>query len=123
MSYLKIKLRDLVRIRCQMRRLGLRDLKSSQPSPVFECRPILVNTASTDEKGCLVLADGRLIAVLVRVSGNSLEQDREKLSGWHMDAGFGCCAVPVPPLFGMLADAVAWMRAQLRAQESATITP
>ena len=112
-SHFEIKLRDLVRIRCQMRRLGLHDPKQNLPLPAFECRPDLVNTACPDEKGCLVLADVRLVTVLVR-AGDSVEQDRERLSNWHMDAGFGCCAVPVPPLFGTLADAVAWICTRLK---------
>ena len=116
MAYLKIALRDLVRIKRQVHGLGLHNPRPSRPLPVFECRPILVNTASPDEKGCLVLADGCLVAVLVRVADTGDEQNRKKLSGWHMEAGFGRCAVPVPPLFGTLADAVAWMRMQLNAR-------
>ena len=116
MPYLKIALRDLVRIKRQMHGPSSRNPGPSRPPPVIECRPILVNTASPDEKGCLVLADGCLVAVLVRVADAGDEQGREKLSGWHMEAGFGRCAVPVPPLFGTLADAVAWMRMQLSAQ-------
>lgn len=84
--------------------------------PTSECRPVLVNMASPDEKGCLVLADGRLVAVLVRVAGLGVEQGRNEPSGWHMEAGFGRCAVPVPLLFDTLADAVAWMRTQLSAR-------
>ena len=83
---------------------------------MIECRPILVNTASPDEKGCLALADGRLVAVLVRVADTGDEPGGEKLSGWQMEAGFGCCAVSVPPLFDTLADAAAWMRMQLSAE-------
>lgn len=115
MAYLKIELRDLVRIKRQVRDLGLRDSKPSQPLPVLECRPILVNTASPDEKGCLVLADGHLVAVLVRVADAGIEKDWEELSSWHMEAGFGRCAVSVPPMFDTLADAVAWIRARLSA--------
>ena len=81
----------------------------------MECRLILVNTASPDESGCLMLADGCLVAVLVRVV-NTGEQGGKKLSGWQMEAGFGRCAAPVPPLFDTLADAAAWMRLQLSTQ-------
>ena len=115
MAYVKISLRDLVRIKHQMHAPSWRNPKPSRSSPVIECRPVLVNTASPDEKGCLVLADGHLVAVLVRVADTGDEQNRKKLSGWQMEAGFGCCAVPVPPLFDTLADAVAWMRMQLSA--------
>ncbi len=116
MAYLKIELRDLVRIRRRMHGSGLHEAKPGPPMPVFECRPILVNTASPDEKGCLVLADGCLVAVLVRVGGMGVEQGRNELFGWHMEAGFGPCAVPVPLLFDTLADAVGWMRMQLNAR-------
>lgn len=113
MAVLKIELRDLVRIKRQLHNLGLCDTGPSRPLPALECRPILVNTASPDEKGCLLLADGRLVAVLVRVAGIHVEPGGAKLSGWQMEAGFGCCAVPVPPLFDTLADAAAWVRTQL----------
>ena len=116
MAYLKIALRDLVRIKHQMRGPSLRDPGPSRSTPVIECRPILVNTASPDEKGCLVLADGCLVAVLVRVADTGDEQNRKALSGWQMEAGFGRCAVPVSPLFDTLADAAGWMRMQLNAQ-------
>ena len=55
---------------------------------------------------------GRLVAVLVRIADAGVEKDREGLSNWHMEAGFGRCAVSVPPSFDTLADAVAWIRAQ-----------
>ena len=116
MARQKIALRDLVCIKRQACGSGLRHPQPSRPSPIFECRPILVNTASPDEKGCLVLADGRLVAVLVRVADTGDGQGREKLSGWQMEAGFGRCAVSVPPLFDTLADAAAWMRTQLSAE-------
>ena len=116
MAYVKISLRDLVRIRHQMHAPSLRHPEASRSPPVIECRPILVNTASPDEKGCLILADGCLVAVLVRVADTGDKQNRKRLSGWQMEAGFGRCAVPVPPLFGTLAAAVAWMRMQLNAQ-------
>ena len=51
MPCLKVELRELVRTMIQMRDLGLHEAKPSRPLPAFECRPILVNTASPDEKG------------------------------------------------------------------------
>ena len=116
MPSLKVALRDLVHIKRQAHELDPHNLEDSQPSPVMECRPILVNTASPDEKGCLVLADGRLVAVLVHVVSTDDKRDRKELSGWQMEAGFGRCAVPVQPLFDTLADATAWMRVQLSAR-------
>ncbi len=109
---MKIELRDLVRIKRQMRRFGLCDAEPSPSLPALEYQPILVNTASPDEKGCLILADGHLIAVLVHVAGIHAGQSEAALSGWQMEAGFGRCATPVPPLFDTLADAGAWLRTQ-----------
>ncbi len=123
MASSKVELRDLVRAKRRMRGLGLHDASSSRPSPTFKCRPVLVNTMSSDEKGCLVLADGYLVAVLVRVAAVVVGQDGKELSGWHMEAGFGRCAVPVPLVFDTLADAVAWMRTQLSARQAVTARP
>ena len=116
MPYLKIALRDLVRIKHQMLGPSSRKLKPIRSAPMIECRPILVNTASPDEKGCLVLADGCLVAVLVRVADTGDEQGRGELFGWQMEAGFGRCAVSVRPLFDTFEDAAAWMRTQLGAE-------
>lgn len=79
MACLKIELHDLVRAKRRVRGLASHDPKLGGPLPAFECRPILVNTASTDEKGCLVLADGRLVSVLVHVADTRDEQDRGKV--------------------------------------------
>lgn len=116
MAYLKIKLRDLVRIKRQVRDLGSRDPQPRQSLPVLVCRPILVDTASPDEKGCLVLADGRLVSVLVYIASIGAEQDKEGLCGWQMEAGFGRCAVAVLPLFDTFGDALGWVRERFRAQ-------
>lgn len=113
MAYLKIELRDLVCIKRQVRSLGLHNSRPRETVPEFVCRPILVDTDSPDEKGCLVLANGRLVAVLVRVISTGIEQDRKERPGWQMEAGFGRCAVAVLPLFATLGDAVAWAREQL----------
>ncbi len=110
MAYLKIRLRDLVHIKRQVRDLDWRDPRPRQSLPVLVCRPILVDTASPDEKGCLVLANDRLVLVLVRVACTGAEQDKEGLCGWQMEAGFGRCAVAVLPLFDSLGDALNWVR-------------
>ena len=114
----KVDLRDLVRTKRQMRELGLHDTAPSRPSPALECRPVLVDTASPDETGRLVLADGRLVAVLVRVAGFQGEAGPGGAapSGWQMEAGFGPCAAPVPPWFDTLAEAGAWVHARLAAR-------
>ena len=85
-------------LKIEMHDLDLHNPKPSRLLPAFKCRPILVNTASPDEESCLVLADGRLVSVLVRVAGAGVKQGGKELSGWHMEAGFGRCAVFVPLL-------------------------
>lgn len=116
MALLKTELRDLVRLKRRMRGFGLRDAGPGRPSPGLECRPTLVDTASPDERGCLVLADGRLVAVLVRVAGSHAGPGEAAQSGWQMEAGFGPCAAPVPPLFDTLGNAGAWLQARLGAR-------
>ena len=50
-------------------------------------QPIEVLTASEDREGCLVLVDGKLAAVLVRLSDKVHEP---LLRGtWYVEAGFG----------------------------------
>ena len=50
-------------------------------------QPIQVLTASEDREGCLVLVDGQLVAVLVRLSDPAHEP---LLRGsWYLEAGFG----------------------------------
>lgn len=66
--------------------------------------------------GCLVLSGGQIVAVLVRVEcGDALQDDAGAVApdGWFLEAGFGCCAVPVLPLFGSLAKALGWVRLRL----------
>jgi hypothetical protein len=55
--------------------------------PQISFQPIEVLTASQDCGGCLVLADGKLAAVLVRLN----DQAHEPLlrGAWFMEAGFG----------------------------------
>jgi hypothetical protein len=50
-------------------------------------QPIEVLTASEDREGCLVLVDGKLAAVLVRLN----DQAHEPLlrGAWFIEAGFG----------------------------------
>ena len=116
MEYLKIEPRDLVHITRQIRGLDSPDPKPRQSLPVLMCRPILVDTASSDEKGYLILADGRLVSVVVHVASTGVEHNRKELSGWQMEAGFGRCAVAVLPLFDTLGDALSWVRERFDAQ-------
>ncbi|HEX2054777.1 MAG TPA: hypothetical protein VHJ78_13770 [Actinomycetota bacterium] len=78
--------------------------------PPLTYRPVRVATGSDDEDGRLVLADGRLVAVLVHLAG---EEHKELRGGWFLEAGFGCCAVPAPGVFPTIEDAEAWIGEQL----------
>jgi hypothetical protein len=55
--------------------------------PQISFQPIEVLTASEDREGCLVLVDGKLAAVLVRLN----DQVHEPLlrGAWYIEAGLG----------------------------------
>lgn len=55
--------------------------------PKISFQPIEVVTASEDREGCLVLADGKLAAVLVRL--NDPAHDPMLRGAWYLEAGFG----------------------------------
>jgi len=69
-----------------------------------------VMTGSDDREGRLVLSDGQLVAVLVRLADAMHGKER---GGWFLEAGFGPCQSPVPPVFGNLDEAQVWVRQQL----------
>lgn len=69
-----------------------------------------VHTGSGDEDGQLVLADGRLVAVLVRL-GDAAHAGL--LGAWFLEAGFGPCARTAAPVFNDLDAAQDWIRRQL----------
>ena len=50
-------------------------------------QPIDVQTASEDREGCLLLVEGRLAAVLVRLSDQA--HDPLLRGAWYLEAGFG----------------------------------
>lgn len=71
---------------------------------------ILVATLSADEVGHLVLADGHLVAVLVRLDDPVHEQ---ACGGWSLEAGFGPFAGAQPEPFVDLDEALAWIEARV----------
>ena len=92
---------------------AMRGLEAFRPVDLA-CQPILVG-ASAAEQGCLVLAEGRLVAVLVRIGGEAPSET----AGWFLEAGFGRCFPGASqPLFETLAEALAWVRRRL-AQDTA----
>jgi hypothetical protein len=61
----------------------------------FKPIPVLIDGHDTD--GNLILSDGQLTAVIVRLDGESHEPEHKGL--WNLEAGFGKCAVRYAPLF------------------------
>jgi hypothetical protein len=75
----------------------------------LEMRPIPVHTGAADEEGRLVVANGRLVAVLVRLA----DQVHTSLVGcWFLEAGFGPCA-GATPVFDSLEGAQNWIADRL----------
>lgn len=77
---------------------------------MMEFQPIKVATGSADEEGRLVLHDGKLIAVLVRLDDPN---HGPALGQWSLEAGFNGVDSPKPPLFANLAAAERWLIRQL----------
>lgn len=71
--------------------------------------PVPVHTGSGDQDGQLVLADGRLVAVLVHLDDMS---HAGLVGAWFLEAGFGPCAHVVAPIFENLDTAQSWIRQQ-----------
>ena len=70
-------------------------------------QPIRVETGTSEEDGRLLLADGKLVAVLVRLSD---EYPQTELHGqWFVEAGFGPM-LQRHEIFSTFEDAVAWIR-------------
>lgn len=71
--------------------------------------PMPVHTGSGDQDGQLVLANGGLVAVLVRLDDMS---HAGLIGAWFLEAGFGPCAHVVAPIFSDLDMAQSWIRQQ-----------
>lgn len=78
--------------------------------PLVVLQPISVDTRSPDQSGMLVLINGLLVAVLVRLDAPW----HERHGAWHMEAGFGRLAGVRAPVFDTLEDALRWIRCRLR---------
>lgn len=76
--------------------------------------PVRVATGSADEDGRLVLADGQLVAVLVRLAD---ETHAGRVGSWFVEAGFGACAhvEMALPVFASLGAVLAWIEHRLAA--------
>ena len=76
-------------------------------APRITLQPTPVITGSDDREGCLVLADYRLVAVLVLLADEMHGPERGR---WFVEAGFGPCRTEAPPVFDDLDAARAWVR-------------
>ena len=72
-------------------------------------RPVRVDTQGEDEEGCLVFGGERLVAVLVRLSG----QHGALAGRWHLEHGFGVLDGPEHPCFTSLDAARGWVGQRL----------
>ncbi|MFC5481722.1 hypothetical protein [Microvirga aerilata] len=75
-------------------------------------QPMRVLIDGHDSEGSLVLADGQLAAVIVRLDGEYHGPEYKGL--WHLEAGFGHCDVRIaPPVFKTPEEAGAWVQRTL----------
>jgi hypothetical protein len=80
--------------------------------PVLSCRHTRVDAGGACRQGWLVLADGNVIAALVRL--DAAQNGEHDCSGaWHLEAGFGPCASARADPFPTIADALDWVRERL----------
>jgi len=73
-------------------------------------QPIAVDTDSPDREGMLVLANGLLIALLVRLD----TPEHEQFGQWFMEVGLGRLKGLRTPTFITLDEATRWFRGQIR---------
>ena len=71
-------------------------------------QPVLVDTGE-EGAGCLVFANGWLVAVLVRLS----DTHEDEAGFWFLEKGFGKLDTPDPPLFSDLPTAEQWVKEHL----------
>ncbi|WP_336489601.1 hypothetical protein [Methylobacterium nigriterrae] len=78
-------------------------------------QPVLIETQSRDTEGRLAFVDGKLVAVLVRLSEELHGADG--LAGqWCVEAGFGACATDVLSVwFDSLEAARSWIAERISA--------
>ena len=70
---------------------------------------VRLNTGGPDEEGCLVFVDGKLVAVLVRLS----TEHGDAAGRWFLEHGFGPLDTPEQPLFEDLGAAERWIAGQV----------
>lgn len=76
----------------------------------FQLMRVLID--GHDSHGTLVLADGQLAAVIVRLDSEHHGPEHKGL--WNLEAGFGKCDVRIAsPVFKTPEDAGAWVQTRL----------
>ena len=76
----------------------------------MEFQSVKVATGSADEDGRLVLHNGKLVAVLVRLDDPN---HGPAIGQWSLEAGFNGVDSTKPPLFANLAAAERWIGLQI----------
>jgi hypothetical protein len=69
--------------------------------------PMRVLIDGHDSEGNLILSEGQLAAVIVRLDGET--HDPEHKGRWNLEAGFGKCNIRDAPLFRTPEEAGAWV--------------
>jgi hypothetical protein len=72
-------------------------------------QPARIDTGSPDEEGCLFFRDGKLLAVLVRLSA----QQGDLAGRWYVEKGFGLLDGPAHPTFADLDAVQSWVSRKL----------
>ena len=73
--------------------------------------PMRVLIDGHDSEGNLILSDGQLAAVIVRLDGETHDPEHKGL--WNLEAGFGKCAVRYGSLFQSPEEAGDWVQRRL----------
>ena len=77
-------------------------------------QPVAVDTASLDRNGMLVMANGMLVGILVRLDTPEHESEGE----WFVEVLMGGMKGGRAPTFATLDEATRWFRLQLKARLS-----
>jgi hypothetical protein len=86
---------------------------------IMSVQPGAIETGSADEEGCLVLADGRLVAVLVRLS----DRHGDMAGRSYLEHGFGRLDGPTHPTFSTVNEASDWIARRLCERDQNPSTP
>lgn len=73
-------------------------------------QPVAVDTDSLDREGRLILANGMLVGILVRLD----MPDHDQVGAWFLEVALGRLRGVKAPLFDTLDDATKWSRLQLK---------